>query len=99
MYLCALKQFEHVAGDAEMGIARYQLTAWVKAQGYDSFSRWMTALRIDEAKRVMQEHPEWGTEAVADYCGFNSREYFHRIFKEQQGMTPAQYVERMRGGV
>ena len=23
--------------------------------------------------------------------GCNSREYFHRIFKEQQGMTPAQY--------
>lgn len=82
---------------AEMGIARYQLTAWVKAQGYESFSRWMTALRIDEAKRVLLEHPEWGSEAVADYCGFNSREYFHRIFKEQQGMTPAQYMERMRG--
>ena len=38
---------------AEMGIPRYQLTAWVKAQGYESFSRWMTALRIDEAKRVL----------------------------------------------
>ena len=82
---------------AEMGIPRYQLTAWVKAQGYESFSRWMTALRIDEAKRVLLTHPEWGSEAVADYCGFNSREYFHRIFKEHQGMTPAQYLERMRG--
>ena len=79
---------------AEMGIPRYQLTAWVKAQGYESFSRWMTALRIDEAKRVLLAHPEWGSEAVADYCGFNSREYFHRIFKEQQGMTPAQYQKQ-----
>lgn len=79
---------------AEMGIPRYQLTAWVKANGYESFSRWMTALRIDEAKRVMLVHPDWSSEAVADYCGFNSREYFHRIFKEQQGMTPAQYQEQ-----
>ena len=79
---------------AEMGIPRYQLTAWVKAQGYESFSRWMTALRIDEAKRVLLVHPEWGSEAVADYCGFNSREYFHRIFKEHQGMTPAQYQKQ-----
>ncbi len=76
---------------AEMGIPRYQLTAWVKQSGHESFSRWMTALRIDEAKRVLLAHPDWGSEAVADYCGFNSREYFHRIFKEQQGMTPAQY--------
>ena len=79
---------------AVMGIPRYQLTAWVKAQGYESFSRWMTALRIDEAKRVLLVHPEWGSEAVADYCGFNSREYFHRIFKEHQGMTPAQYQKQ-----
>lgn len=79
---------------AEMGIPRYQLTAWVKANGYESFSRWMTALRIDEAKRVLLAHPDWSSEAVADYCGFSSREYFHRIFKEQQGITPAQYQER-----
>ena len=79
---------------SEMGIPRYQLTAWVKANGYESFSRWMTALRIDEAKRVLLAHPDWSSEAVADYCGFSSREYFHRIFKEQQGMTPAQYQER-----
>lgn len=78
---------------AEMGIPRYQLTAWVKSNGYESFSRWMTALRIDEAKRVLLAHPDWSSEAVADYCGFNSREYFHRIFKEQLGMTPAQYQD------
>lgn len=76
---------------AEIGIPRYQLTAWVKQSGYESFSRWMTALRIDEAKRMLLEHPDWGTEAVADYCGFSSREYFHRIFKEHEGMTPAQF--------
>ncbi len=79
---------------SEMGIPRYQLTAWVKANGYESFSRWITALRIDEAKRVLLAHPDWSSEAVADYCGFSSREYFHRIFKEQQGITPAQYQER-----
>ena len=79
---------------AEIGIPRSHLTAWVKAQGYESFSRWMTALRIDEAKRVLLAHPDWGSEAVADYCGFNSREYFHRIFREQQGMTPAQYQKQ-----
>lgn len=79
---------------AEIGIPRYQLTVWVKQNGYESFSRWMTALRIDEARRVLLEHPDWSSEAVADYCGFNSREYFHRIFKEQQGMTPTQYQQQ-----
>jgi len=79
---------------AEMGIARYQLTAWVKQRGYESFSRWMTALRIDEAKRVLLEHPDWGSEAVADYCGFNSRQYFHTVFRQHTGVTPAQYQQQ-----
>jgi len=65
-----------------------------KQSSYESFSRRITALRIDEAKRVLLEHPDWGTEAVADYCDFSSREYFHRIFKEQQGMTPAHYQKQ-----
>ena len=79
---------------AEMGIARYQLTAWVKQSGYESFSQWMTALRIDEAKRVLLEHPDWGSEAVADYCGFNSRQYFHTVFRQYTGVTPAQYQQQ-----
>ena len=79
---------------AEMGVARYQLTAWVKQSGYESFSQWMTALRIDEAKRVILEHPDWGSEAVADYCGFNSRQYFHTVFRQHMGVTPAQYQQQ-----
>ena len=78
---------------AEIGIARHQLTAWVKQSGYESFSQWMTALRIDEAKRVLLEHPDWSSEAVADYCGFNSRQYFHAVFRQHTGITPTQYQQ------
>ena len=69
-----------------------RLMAWVKANGYDSFSRWMAVVRVDEAKRVLTDHPDWSSETVADYCGFNSREYFQRLFKEQEGMTPTQFL-------
>ena len=75
-----------------MNIPRYQLTAWVKASGHSSFTRWITSLRIEEAKRVLKEHPEWSTEGVADYCGFSSREYFHRTFRQMTGTTPANYI-------
>ena len=82
---------------AEMGIPRYQLTAWVKGQGYESFSHWITTLRLEEAKRMLEDHPDWSTEAVADYCGFSSREYFHRLFRQHQGMTPSQYQQTTGG--
>ena len=31
------------------------------------------------------------TESVANYCGFSSREYFHRTFRQMTGSTPANY--------
>ena len=79
-----------IAADA-MNVPRYQLTAWVKASGHNSFTRWITTLRIDEAKRVLHEHRHWTNEAVADHCGF-SRAYFQKIFKQETGMAPSEFV-------
>ena len=80
-----------VAAEA-MNIPRYQLTAWVKAAGHDSFTRWITSLRIEEAKRVLVKHHDWTNEAVADHCGF-SRTYFQKIFKQETGLLPSEYQE------
>lgn len=82
-----------VAADA-MGIPRYQLTAWVKASGHKSFTRWITALRINEAKHILRAHPEWSIEAVADHCGF-SRTHFQRVFKQEEGCSPADFCTRL----
>lgn len=73
-----------------MNIPRYLLTAWVKTSGYDSFSHWITTLRIEEAKRILQEHPDWTNEAVADHCGF-SRSNFQKVFQKLTGTTPAKF--------
>ena len=81
-----------MAADA-MNIPRYQLTAWVKASGHSSFTRWMTALRVEEAKRVLAERPDWTNEAVADHCGF-SRAYFQKIFKRETGLAPSVFTSR-----
>ena len=74
-----------------MKIPRYQLTAWVKASGHQSFTKWIIAQRIEEAKRVLTEHGDWTNEAVADHCGFN-RTHFQKIFKQATGMAPSEYV-------
>jgi len=52
----------------------------------------MTSLRIDEAKRILTEKPDWSNEAVAQHCGFSDRSYFQKKFKEFTGMTPADYI-------
>ena len=76
----------------EIGVPRYQLSIWLKQQGY-TYSAWMTDLRIEEAKNVLKQHPDWNNEAVANHCGFNERTYFQKKFKEKTGLSPAEFIK------
>ena len=76
----------------QMGVPQRQLQEWLRQSEYGKLAGLVTTLRIEEAKRVLKEHPEWSTESVADYCGFSSREYFHRTFRQMTGSTPAHYI-------
>lgn len=53
----------------------------------------VATLRIEEAQRVLIEHRDWSVESVADYCGFNDRKYFHQVFQQLTGTTPAKYQQ------
>ncbi len=66
----------------QMGVAQRQLQEWLRQSEYGKLAGLVTTLRIEEAKRVLKQHPEWSTESVANYCGFSSREYFHRTFRQ-----------------
>lgn len=77
----------------QMGVTRKRLQEWLRASEYKNLAGLVTPLRINEAKRVLKEHREWSMESVADHCGFSSREYFHRAFRENTGMTPAKYQQ------
>lgn len=80
-------------GTAEaIGVPQYHLSVWLKQQGL-RYSEWLTMLRIEEAKRVMKQHPDWSNETIAFQCGFHDRSYFQTIFKKTTGLTPAQYLQ------
>ena len=76
----------------EMDVPRTQLSAWLKATD-KVFNQWINLLRVEEAKLLLKEHPDWSNDSIADACGFGSRSYFQTVFKESTGMTPAQFVE------
>lgn len=75
----------------EMHIPRYLLVQWIKNTEYEVFSRWIAHLRVEEAKLLMEQHPEYSNEAVAAECGFSSRSYFQKVFRDLTGMTPMEY--------
>lgn len=75
----------------EIGVPQYQLTNWLR-QKKMKYNEWITCLRIEEAQRIIVEHPDWSNEAIAQHCGFADRSYFQRVFKEKTGKTPSDYA-------
>lgn len=67
------------------------LQEWLRQSEYRKLAGLVTKLRIEEAQRVLVEHRDWSVESVADYCGFNDRKYFHQVFQQYTGTTPAKY--------
>lgn len=78
---------------SEMHLSRYQFTAWLKTTEQELFNPWLMHLRIEEAKQLLAEHPDWSNDNIALACGFSSRSYFQNVFRKQTGMTPAQFAK------
>lgn len=83
----------------EMGISvtalNYYLEHHTPIEGY---RQWLPYLRIEEAKRIMQEHPEYSQQAVAEACGYANKSNLSRTFKSQEGVTPGQWLSAQNGG-
>jgi AraC-like DNA-binding protein len=75
----------------QMGVPQRQLQEWLRQSEYGKLAVLVTTLRIEEAKRILKQHSDWSLETVANYCGFSSREYFHRTFRQITGTTPYKF--------
>jgi len=78
----------------EMNVSRDLLTAWLKTTEWELFTPWLAHLRIEHARLLLQEHPDWTIEVIAEKSGFKSRIYFQQAFKKATQMTPAQYRKK-----
>jgi AraC-like DNA-binding protein len=81
----------------ELDVQRYLLKAWLQNSEFGRLNLWLNHLRVMEARRLMKEKPTWSMDIVAEECGL-SLSSFHRVFRQNTGMTPFQY-QRHRGRV
>lgn len=58
-----------------------------------SFLEYVTKCRIDKAKYYLV-HTNQKIYEISDHVGYMTSQYFSKIFKQQTGMTPAEYRER-----
>ncbi len=71
---------------------RTYLSRFINSEYGCSFYQWVNRLRIEEAKRLKMEHPEWKAQDIAERgCGFSSRQAFYRTFLRETGQTPSEW--------
>ena len=63
-----------------------------------TFSQYIRELRIDEAKKLIEEKNTelYSIEGISRIVGYNSKSSFNSHFKELTGMTPSEYLQRIK---
>lgn len=52
---------------------------------------YVNKLRVEYSVKLIQEHPAWTIDAVAEECGYSRRGTYYSHFNKIYGITPAQY--------
>lgn len=67
------------------------LSRMIKQITNNDFSRIVTELRIEEAKRLLSTELNWSISKIACEVGYKNPEYFSTIFKQWTNKSPRQY--------
>lgn len=76
-----------------LGISAAYLSKIFKEQFGSTFTKYLNDVRIDEAKRML--HEEMDIADIAEKCGFNSPNYFCKVFKKYTGTPAGDYRESL----
>jgi len=74
---------------------RTYLSQFINTEYGCSFFQYATNYRIEEAKRLMREHPDMKLQDVAEHSGFSSATTFSRTFAREEGCTPTEWQNNL----
>ena len=77
-----------------ISVSRRDLTDYFEQRLNTTFRVWLSDIRLEVAKRMLLEHPEYSNEAISASCGFSSRSQLYNLFRDRLGMTPKEWVTR-----
>lgn len=75
---------------SELHISTYYLMHIFKKQTGITINEYKMALRLAKAKKLLRDSNKTLSE-IADFCGFESLQYFSRAFKKAEGLIPSKY--------
>ena len=74
-----------------LDISKNELSQFFSQCQNTTFRIWLSEIRFNAAKKMMKEFPDYNNDIISAECGFSSRSYLYRIFKEKEGCTPVEW--------
>ncbi len=71
---------------------RTYLSQFINVEYGCTFYQYVTNYRIEEAQRLMREHPDMKLQDIAEHSGFSSATVFSRTFAKETGKTPTEWL-------
>lgn len=75
-----------------LNIPKRILVQYLREVEGKTFRIWLSDLRLEEAKLLILQHPDYSNETIAEACGF-SRSHLQVKFKESTGLTTNDWRE------
>ena len=71
-----------------LNISKNELSRYFTSCLNSTFRIWLAEVRFEAAKKMMLDYPDYSNDVISAECGFSSRSYLYRIFKEKEGCSP-----------
>jgi len=79
----------------DLDITKHKLSQVINSGQKKNFYKFINEFRVEEVKEKLTDptYQHYSILGIALECGFNSKTSFNRIFKEETGFTPTQYIK------
>ncbi len=81
----------------QFGISQTYMSKIFRKYSGNSFSQYLTELRMNRAKELFQENPDSFIKDVAAMVGYEDQFYFSRIFRSYTGKSPSEFLKEAAG--
>ena len=74
-------------------ISKNELSLFFDQCMHSNFRIWLSEIRLNAAKKMILEYPDYSNDIISAECGFSCRTHLYRIFKTKEGCSPTEWKD------
>ena len=78
----------------KFGISQPYLSKLFRKYRQDTFIHYLTKIRIEKAKKLIETSSEINIKEIAEMTGYQDPFYFSRVFSSYTGVSPSEYTKK-----